>query len=174
MNTLEIISVLVATAALFGWLSWRVLRVPTTIGTMLLTVLTTLSLAAVGRLAPGVDDWAEHLARSIDFESLIMHGMLPLLLFAGAFLLDLEHLAREKLPVAVLSVLGTLLSVFAVAGLMFLISGTGASWMECLIFGALIAPTDPIAVLELLRQNATRKALEGQLAGGSLFTFVVC
>ena len=101
MNTLEIISVLVATAALFGWLSSRVLRLPITIGTMLLTVLTTLSLATVGRMAPGVHDWTERLARSIDFESLILHGMLPLLLFAGAFLLDLEHLEREKLPVAV-------------------------------------------------------------------------
>ena len=169
MNTLEIISVLVATAALFGWLSSRVLRVPITIGTMLLTVLTTLSLAMVGSLAPGVHTWAEQLARSIDFESLIMHGMLPLLLFAGAFLLDLEHLEREKLPVAVLSVLGTILSVFAVAGLMMLISGTGARWMECLIFGALISPTDPIAVLELLRRIGIPKSLEAQLAGESLF-----
>ena len=169
MNTLEIISVLVATAALFGWLSSRVLRLPLTIGTMLLTVLTTLSLAGVGRLAPGTHRWAEHLAGSIDFGSLIMHGMLPLLLFAGAFLLDLEHLEQQKLPVAVLAVGGTLLSVFAVAGLMFLISGTGATWMECLIFGALISPTDPIAVLELLRRIGIPKALEAQLAGESLF-----
>jgi monovalent cation:H+ antiporter, CPA1 family len=169
MKTLEIISVLVATAALFGWLSSRVLRLPVTIGTMLLTVLTTLSLGGVGRLAPGLHAWAEHLAGSIDFESLIMHGMLPLLLFAGAFLLDLEHLEREKLPVAVLAAGGTLLSVFAVAGMMFLISGTGASWMECLIFGALISPTDPIAVLELLRRVGIPKALEAQLAGESLF-----
>ena len=169
MSTLEIISVLVATAALYGWLSSRVLRLPITIGTMLLTVLSTLTLATVGHLAPAVQAWADHLARSIDFESLILHGMLPLLLFAGAFLLDLEHLEREKLPVAVLSVLGTVLSVFAVAGLMMLLSGTGASWMECLIFGALISPTDPIAVLELLRRIGIPKSLEAQLAGESLF-----
>jgi CPA1 family monovalent cation:H+ antiporter len=98
-----------------------------------------------------------------------MHGMLPLLLFAGAFLLDLEHLERAKMPVAVLSVLGTILSVFAVAGMMMLISGTGASWMECLIFGALISPTDPIAVLELLRRIGIPKDVEAQLAGESLF-----
>ncbi len=169
MNTLEIISVLVATAALFGWLSSRVLRIPITGGTMLLTVLTTLSLATVGQFSPGVHAWAERLAHRIDFQSLIMHGMLPLLLFAGAFLLDLEHLEKEKLPVAVLSVLGTVLSVFAVAGLMWLISGTGAPLMECLIFGALISPTDPIAVLELLRRIGIPKSLEAQLAGESLF-----
>src|SRR5438045_6850753 len=110
MNTLEIISVLVATAALFGWLSSRVLRLPITIGTMLLSVLATMSLATVGRLAPQVHEWTEHLALRIDFQSLILHGMLPLLLFAGAFLLDVEQLAREKLPVALLSVLGTVLS----------------------------------------------------------------
>ena len=169
MNTLEIISVLMATAALFGWLSSRVLRVPITIGTMLLTVVTTLGLAAVGTLAPGVHAWAEHLAHIIDFQSLILHGMLPLLLFAGAFLLDIEQLAREKLPVAVLSILGTVLSVFAVAGLMMAISGTHAPWIECLIFGALISPTDPIAVLELLRRIGIPKSVEAQLAGESLF-----
>jgi len=169
MNTLDIISILVATAALFGWLSSRVLRLPLTIGTMLLTVLATFSLAIVGRAVPTVHAWAEHLTHRIDFQSLIMHGMLPLLLFAGAFLLDVEELAREKLPVAVLAVGGTIISVFAVAGLMMLLSGTGARWMDYLIFGALISPTDPIAVLELLRRVGIPKALEAQLAGESLF-----
>ena len=169
MNTLEIISVLVATAALFGWISSRVLRVPITGGTMLLTVLTTLSLATAGQFVPGMHAWAERLVHSIDFESLILHGMLPLLLFAGAFLLDLEHLGREKFPVAVLSTLGTVLSFLAVAALMMLLSGTGAPWVECLIFGALISPTDPIAVLELLRRIGIPKSLEAQLAGESLF-----
>jgi CPA1 family monovalent cation:H+ antiporter len=95
--------------------------------------------------------------------------MLPLLLFAGAFLLDLDHLHREKLPVAVLSLLGTVLSFLAVAALMFVASGTGASWVECLVFGALISPTDPIAVLELLRRIGIPKSIEAQLAGESLF-----
>jgi CPA1 family monovalent cation:H+ antiporter len=169
MNILAIISVLVATAALFSWLSSRVLRIPLTIGTMLLTVLTTMSVATLGQFAPSVQAWTERLAHSIDFQSLIMHGMLPLLLFAGAFLLDLDHLDREKLPVAVLSVLGTVLSFLAVAALMFLASGTGASWVECLVFGALISPTDPIAVLELLRRVGIHKSIEAQLAGESLF-----
>ena len=166
---LEIVSVLIAIAALFGWISSRVLRVPITGGTMLLTVLTSLSITTLGQFTPGVRAWAERLAHSIDFQSLILHGMLPLLLFAGAFLLDLEHLEREKLPVALLSIVGTVLSVFAVAGLMRLLSGTGASWMECLVFGALISPTDPIAVLELLRRIGIPKSIEAQLAGESLF-----
>ena len=165
MNTLEIISVLVATAALFGWISSRVLRLPITIGTMLLTVLTTMSLATVGGFAPAVHAWLEHLAHRIDFQSLILHGMLPLLLFAGAFLLDLEHLEKEKLPVAVLVRAGH--GRVGVCGRRTddLLSGTGAPWMEYLIFGALISPTDPIAVLELLRRIGIPKSIEAQLAG---------
>ncbi len=78
--------------------------------------------------------------------------MLPLLLFAGAFLLDLDQLAREKFTIALLALVGTVISVFAVAGLMFLLSGAHLPWIQCLLFGALIAPTDPIAVLEMLRR----------------------
>ena len=169
MSILAIISVLVTTAALFGWLSSRVLRIPLTIGTMLLTVLTTITVATLGQFVPPVQAWTVRLASSIDFQNLILHGMLPLLLFAGAFLLDLDHLHRETLPVAVLSVLGTVLSFLAVAALMRLLSGTGASWIECLLFGALISPTDPIAVLELLRRIGISKSIEAQLAGESLF-----
>ncbi len=169
MTTLEVLSILVATAALFGWISSRVLRVPITIGTMMLTVLTSLVLTGLGSFAPGLHNWAVSLVRQIDFESLILRGMLPLLLFAGAFLLDLEQLVKEKLPVALLSVVGTVLSVFAVAALMALFAGAAVSWMQCLIFGALISPTDPIAVLEMLRRVGIPKSIEAQLAGESLF-----
>jgi CPA1 family monovalent cation:H+ antiporter len=169
MTTLQILSVLFATAALFGWISIRWLKLPITIGTMLLTVLVSLALGGAGSLAPGMHAWAVGLARQIDFGSIILHGMLPLLLFAGAFLLDLEQLAREKLTVSLLSVVGTLLSMFLVAGLMFLLSAASIPWMQCLIFGALISPTDPIAVLEMLRRTGVPKRIQAQLAGESLF-----
>jgi CPA1 family monovalent cation:H+ antiporter len=169
VKTLELISVLVATAALFGWVSVRVLRVPITIGTMLLTFVVSLLLANLGPLAPGVHVWAEQLAHQIDFEDVILRGMLPLLLFAGAFLLDIDHLAREKLPVALLSIPGTVISFLAVAALMRFLAGPQVTWMECLIFGALISPTDPIAVLEMLRRVGINKSIEAQLAGESLF-----
>lgn len=169
MNALELVSLLVAAAALFGWLSARVLRVPITIGTMLLTFIVSLVLANLGPLAPGVHVWAERLAHQIDLETLILQGMLPLLLFAGAFLLDLDQLAREKLPVSLLAVGGTIASFFAVGTLMKLFGGAQASWVECLLFGALISPTDPIAVLEMLQRVGMSKSLEAQLAGESLF-----
>lgn len=169
MSTLEIVSILVVTAALFGWISSRLLRLPITIGTMLLTVAASLLLADLGHFAPGVEGWVGRLTGQIDFESLILRGLLPLLLFAGAFLLNPEQLAREKLPVALLSVPGTVVSFLAVGGLMKLLAGSQVSWTACLIFGALISPTDPVAVLEMLRRIGMPQSIQSQLAGESLF-----
>jgi CPA1 family monovalent cation:H+ antiporter len=169
MTTLEVLSVLFATAAIFGLISTRWLKLPLTVGTMLLTVLLSLCLGGIGGLAPNAQKWAFNLAGQIDFGSIILHGMLPLLLFAGAFLLDLEQLAREKLTISFLALVGTVISVFGVAGLMFLLSGFHLPWIQCLLFGALIAPTDPIAVLEMLRRVGVPKGIQAQLAGESLF-----
>lgn len=169
MTTLEILSFLFATAALFGLISFRWLRLPITVGTMLLTVLVSAGLMLAPGVAPGIHQKVAELVREIDFGSLILHGMLPLLLFAGAFLLDLEQLAQEKFTVSLLSIAGTVLSVFLVAGLMFLLSWARIPWIECLIFGALISPTDPVAVLEMLRRTGVPKRIQAQLAGESLF-----
>ena len=173
MAPLELISSLVAIAALFGWVSSRWLKLPITIGTMLLTVVLSVALAgSASGYAPGLHTWALKLVNQINFESLILHGMLPLLLFAGAFLLDLEFLAREKLIVTLLSLAGTVLSTGLTAGLMFLglwALRIPANWLACLFFGALISPTDPIAVLEMLRRVGVPKNIQAQLAGESLF-----
>lgn len=169
---LVLISVLVGIAALFGWTSSRVLRLPNTIGTMFLTAVTSIALGILAPIWPAPHDSALHLIRQIDFQRLILHGMLPLLLFAGAFLLDLEALRRQKLAVALLSVIATALSALAVGGLTWYavrLFGFSSSLLECLLFGALISPTDPIAVLEMLRRVNAPKHLEAQLAGESLF-----
>ncbi len=169
MTTLALLSVLFTTAALFGWIGTRWLRLPITIGTMLLTVLVSICLMAASRVAPGIHQWALELVRQIDFGSIILHGMLPLLLFAGAFMLDLAALAREKLAVALLSLAGTAICFILVAALMALLAGPGIPWIQCLLFGALISPTDPIAVLEMLRRVGVPKPVQAQLAGESLF-----
>jgi CPA1 family monovalent cation:H+ antiporter len=163
---------LVAIAALFGWISARWLKLPTTIGTMFLTVVCSLFLVSIGEYALGLRPWATNLVRQIDFERLILHGMLPLLLFAGAFLLDIESLVREKLTVAALAIVGTLVSTFAIATFMrwtLPLIGIHAPWIQCMLFGALISPTDPIAVLEMLRRVGVPHHVEAQLAGESLF-----
>ncbi|HEY6414038.1 MAG TPA: sodium:proton antiporter [Edaphobacter sp.] len=172
MTTFQLASLLISIAALFGWISSRWLKLPITIGTMLLTVAASLCLIAISAHAPGLQPWALRLVQQIDFESLILHGMLSLLLFAGAFLLDIEFLVQERLTVAVLSVAGTLLSTVAVAALMHWtlpLLGIPAPWLPCLFFGALISPTDPIAVLEMLRRVGVPKNVQAQLAGESLF-----
>ncbi len=172
MTTLALLSLIVTAAALFGWVSSRVLRLPITIGTMLLTVLASLVLAGLSHSNPGVHVWAVELVGRIRFEDLILHGMLGLLLFAGAFLLDLVYLSREKLAVGLLSVVGTVVSTLALAALMHVLLplvGIGAGWIECLFFGSLISPTDPIAVLEMLHRVGVAKNIQAQLAGESLF-----
>ena len=116
MTTLALLSLIITTAALFGWVSSRVLRLPITIGTMLLTVAASLILNILSRRIPGLDTWVFGLVGRIKFEDLILHGMLALLLFAGSFLLDLVYLSREKLAVSLLSLPGTLLSTAAPGG----------------------------------------------------------
>lgn len=169
MSTLAILSMLFATAAIFGLVSSRWLRLPITIGTMLLTVLVSSALTLAATRVPSIHNWAAELMRHIDFETLILHGMLPLLLFAGAFLLDLEKLANEKFIVSLLSIAGTGICFFLVAVFMHALSFGRLPWIECFIFGALISPTDPIAVLEMLRRTGVPKRIQAQLAGESLF-----
>jgi CPA1 family monovalent cation:H+ antiporter len=169
MSTLAILSLLFATAAVFGLVSSRWLRLPITIGTMLLTVLVSSVLTLSATRVPAIHQWAADLTQRINFEVVILHGMLPLLLFSGAFLLDLEQLAKEKLTVSLLSIAGTAICFFLVALLMHLLSVGQLPWMECFIFGALISPTDPIAVLEMLRRTGVPRRMQAQLAGESLF-----
>jgi CPA1 family monovalent cation:H+ antiporter len=169
---LLIISVLVGVAAIFGWMSARVLKLPNTIGTMLLTAVTSIALVLLAPAWPAPHHWALGILRQIDFERLILHGMLSLLLFAGAFLLDLTSLRQQRLPVALLSVIATIFSTLAVGGITYYavrLFGYQSPLLECLLFGALISPTDPIAVLEMLRRVHAPKNLEAQLAGESLF-----
>ena len=169
---LPLISLLVGIAALFGWLSARVLKLPNTIGTMLLTAITSIALVLLAPVWPGPHHWAVNVIGQINFERLILHGMLSLLLFAGAFLLDLTALRQEHLPVALLSVISTIVSALAVGGITWYavrFFGYHSSLLECLLFGALISPTDPIAVLEMLRRVHAPRHLQAQLAGESLF-----
>lgn len=172
MSTFALLSLLVTIGALFSLLSFRVLRLPTSIGTMILSLLAAAVLLAAGHAAPGLHAQAQALVGGIDFNAVVLHGMLSLLLFAGSLQLDLPQLSREKLPVTVLSIGSTALSTIAVAVLFkYALQAVGLpiSLMSALLFGALISPTDPIAVLEMLRRVGASASLETQLAGESLF-----
>jgi CPA1 family monovalent cation:H+ antiporter len=148
------------------------LRLPITVGIMLLTVLSSLTLVLLSQWFPGIHTWAVVMVGRLRFEDLILHGLLGLLLFAGSFLLELEPLYQEKLSVGLLSVFGTVFSTAGVAVLMHTalpLADMPVPWLDCLFFGALISPTDPIAVLEMLHRVGMPKRIQAQLAGESLF-----
>ncbi len=171
MSIFALISLLVTLAALFSVLSLRVLKLPTSIGAMILSLAASAALLAFGRFVPGLRAGATHVVAGIDFDAVVLHGMLSVLLFAGALQLDVEQLIREKLSVATLSIGSTVLSTGLVAALfkvVLIVAGVPMSWTGALLFGALISPTDPIAVLEMLRRVGAPARLEVQLAGESL------
>jgi CPA1 family monovalent cation:H+ antiporter len=125
-----------------------------------------------GLVMPNLYNAAEHIVQEFDFQEVLMNVMLNFLLFAGALSIDLNKLMEERLPVVVLAVLGTLMSTFIVAFLVYNIFpmvGFEIELIYCLLFGALISPTDPIAVLALVKKVGLSKKLEIKIAGESLF-----
>lgn len=172
MGIFEIAAILVTVTALFGYINYRYIKLPATIGTMLVALVISLMLAVLGRF--GVDFVAsaqEFLAR-VDFDEALLHGMLGFLLFAGALHIDLNDLAGQKWAVTMLATVGTLVSTLIVGGFswwVFGLLGQNIGFMHCLVFGALISPTDPVAVLGIVKGAGAPKSLETKIAGESLF-----
>jgi CPA1 family monovalent cation:H+ antiporter len=171
---LNIAAIFLVVTALLAYLNHRFIGMPTTIGVMAAALV--LSLALVGLDAVGVAHevrvYGASLLRSIDFSDVLMQGMLSLLLFAGALHVDLSELKAYRWPVGALAVLSTLLSTVAVGyGMWFALPlvGLDLPLMYCLLFGALISPTDPIAVMGILKSAGAPKELELVIAGESLF-----
>jgi CPA1 family monovalent cation:H+ antiporter len=172
ISMFALLSVLVSIAALFSFVSYRFLRLPPTVGVMVLSLCSSLLLIILGHPFPGLHNAAAAVVEHIDFTQVVLHGMLAFLLFAGSLHLDLTQLAKEKLPVATLAFFGTILSTVIVAVLLRLtlqLLGLPADMLGCFLFGALISPTDPIAVLEMLRRTGVPLSLETQLSAESLF-----
>jgi CPA1 family monovalent cation:H+ antiporter len=172
MQGFEIIALLLTLAAVFSYLNHRFLGLPTTIGLMVFGLLFSLGLIIAGHISPGVEAQAVALLERIDFDDTLMQGMLGFLLFAGALHVDLEDLARQRGVIALLASLGLLISTFVVGGLawgVLWLLGLSIPFVICLLFGALISPTDPIAVLAILKTMSIPKSLETKIAGESLF-----
>ncbi len=168
----EIVSALIVLAALFSYVNHRFLGLPTTIGLLLCGLVASLCVLAVGNFAPGFAESAEALLARIDFSEALMHGMLGFLLFAGALHVDLDDLLQHRLVIVLLATLGLVLSTVLVGGATWAVTralGIELPFLYCLLFGALISPTDPIAVLAVLKSLGAPKTLETQIAGESLF-----
>ena len=173
METLDIAALLLTLAAVFSYLNHRFIRLPTTIGIMLIAIVMSLALVILDWLqVADVYRYASALFRSVDFDQTLLHGMLSFLLFAGALHINLDDLVRNKWVIGVLATAGVGISTLAVAALawfVFGLLGIVIPFLYLLLFGALIAPTDPVAVLSILKTAGIAKSLEVKIAGESLF-----
>ena len=171
---LEIGASCLVLTALLAYLNHRFIGLPITIGVMVSALLMSLGLVVLDALgiASGLRKYEESLLRSIDFSTVLIQGMLSLLLFAGALHVDLTELKAYRWQVGVLAVISTVLSTVAVGyGTWIALPWVGLHLplIYCLLFGALISPTDPIAVMGILKTAGAPKNLELVIAGESLF-----
>lgn len=169
MNLLQITSLLIVLAGVFGSINYLFLKLPSAIGILVVALLASFGVLLTDMIWPQliIAETAHGLITSIDFSDALLEGMLGLLLFAGALHVKLADLRAQWRPVLLMATMGVALST--------LVIGTGFHWLTgmpflvALVFGALISPTDPVAVLGVLREAHLRKPLETKIAGESLF-----
>lgn len=168
----DLFAILVVLSALFAYINYRFIKLPSAIGLMLSALFMSLVLIAIGRIYPPALTDLQELVNDIDFADLLLEVMLGFMLFAGAIHIHLDDLKKVQLPVVLFSTLSVVINTA--------VMGTGAyfllglfhiemPYLYCLLFGALISPTDPIAVLSILKQAGVPKSLEMKIAGESLF-----
>src|ERR1700754_89755 len=172
MGTSEIITIIIVLTAVFAYINHRLIKWPPTIGIMVISLSASILLAVLGEYNPFFSDKAIKFASSIDFQDVLMNFMLSFLLFAGAIHIDADKLKKERWPILVLSTIGIVLSTTIVGGvtwLLFQAFHLPVQFTYCLLFGALISPTDPIAVLAILKKANIPATLELKISGESLF-----
>ena len=172
MDYFIIAAVLVFISAIFGYINVRFLKLPNTIGLMLITIVFTLAVFALSYFDDTLLNAEKYIITQIDFKTVLLDIMLSFLLFAGALHTNFEQLKVQRWPILVFSTLGVLVSTFLVGTLMYYLLQVfqmDVNFIYCLLFGALISPTDPIAVLGILKQAGAPKNLETKIVGESLF-----
>ncbi|MBL4888275.1 MAG: sodium:proton antiporter [Flavobacteriaceae bacterium] len=172
MDYFSIITVLIVLSALFGYINVRFLKLPITIGLMLITIVFTLVVLGISFVDDTLLLKEKEFISHIDFEKVLLEVMLSFLLFAGALHTNFEQLKIQRKPVLTFATLGVLISTFLVGSLMFFVLkaiNLPVDFIYCLLFGALISPTDPIAVLGILKSAGAPKKLEAKIVGESLF-----
>ena len=173
MEMLDLAALLLTLAAIFSYINFRFLKLPTTIGIMLIAMLISVSLVVLGHCGfEGIQNKATVVLEGIDFNKALMHGMLSFLLFSGALHVNLEDLDQHKWIISILATFGVVMSTFivgSIAWIVFWLIGLKLPFIYCLLFGSLIAPTDPIAVIGILKKAGVPKSLETKFTGESLF-----
>ncbi|MEO2062893.1 MAG: sodium:proton antiporter [Christiangramia sp.] len=172
MDYFVIGSLLVSLAAIFGFINVKFLKLPNSIGLMLITIVFSLGVLGISVIDDTLLNAEKSIINSIDFETVLLDVMLSFLLFAGALHTNFEQLKVQRWPVLVFSTIGVLISTFLVGTASYFILqllGMEVSYIYCLLFGSLISPTDPIAVLGILKKAGAPKKLEAKIVGESLF-----
>jgi CPA1 family monovalent cation:H+ antiporter len=171
MTAFQVLAIVVALVAAFGYLNHRFIRLPDAIGITAIGIVVSLVAVVAASFNPRLAAAVETAAH-FDFAGVLLHGVLGLLLFAGSAHIQIADLAREKWLIATLATLGVVVST-AIVGVAFWAAthllGLGVPLLACLLFGALISPTDPVAVLAVLKRLGVPKSLEARIAGESLF-----
>ncbi len=170
LSPFDAAAVLVVAAAALGYVNFRFLRLPASVGMTFMGAVASLAVIGLDRLLPGahLPDTLKAFLNGVDFQSTLLNGMLCFLLFAGALHIDWRDIQRGKWPILVLLTLGTLLSTAIVAGGFFGLSrlvGLNVPMTWCFVFGALISPTDPVAVMAVLKHVAVPKTLSATSQG---------
>ncbi|MEM8953247.1 MAG: sodium:proton antiporter [Verrucomicrobiota bacterium] len=172
METFDITAILITLAAAFAYLNYRYIKLPTTIGIMLMSLVVALLIILFGSSSGFLTNTAHQIIAGIDFNEVLMEGMLCFLLFAGALHVNLNDLANQKFIILLMATIGVIISTAIVGlGSFYLLQTLSLNipLIHCLLFGALISPTDPVAVLGILKKAGVPKSLETKITGESLF-----
>ena len=175
MTDFQLAALLISLAALFGYLNHRLLRLPQTIGVMAVALIASLALLIFGAAtatATGVLSTLQGLFRQVDLRHLVLDVLLGFLLFAGALHVNLDDLLDRRLAITSFATVSLLLSTLLVGSAAYLLLGAlgiPLGFLYCLLFGALISPTDPVAVLGVMRRAGAPRSLEAKVIGESLF-----
>lgn len=172
MQSYEILTFIICLAAVFAYINFRYIKWEPTIGIMVLSLATSLGLAVFNSYFPQISAPLISFIASVNFHNLLMNGMLSFLLFAGSIHIDAVKLRKERLPIIALSTIGIFISTFLIGTLLFYVFylfHMNVGYIYCLLFAALISPTDPIAALAILKRAGLPVSLETKIAGESLF-----
>src|SRR6059058_1074649 len=172
MDLFNIITYLIVLSSLFGYMNVRFLKLPAAIGLMATAIIFSVVMILLNYFDPDIFHYAESVVQRINFSDVVLNVMLSFLLFAGALHTDTLLLQKETRSILLFSILGVLISTILIAlmlfGVLHLI-GYNLNFIYCLLFGALISPTDPIAVLGILTKANVPKKIEINIVGESLF-----
>lgn len=174
MSIMEVSAVLLVLSAVIGWLNSAFLKLPHSVAMLGSGMLGSMLILAVDEIVPGFEfaRYAHSLLTSVDFFETVMSGMLAFLLFAGALHVDLDRIKEMKWPIAAMASFGVVISTFVIGAVMWSVCAAlelSVPFVWCLVFGALISPTDPVAVLSVLKTVQIDPKLEIKIAGESLF-----